>query len=58
MRLDFADNLIEAAVAKGYREARGESSSDDGELAGPGRFHKEPGEPLFVDLAPGQRKRP
>jgi len=51
--LDFADNLIEAAVAKGYREARGETSSDDGELAGPGRFHKEPGEPLFVDLATG-----
>lgn len=50
--LDFADNLIEAAVAKGYREARGQLQQGDRTVAGPGRFHKEPGEPLFVEVAP------
>jgi predicted acylesterase/phospholipase RssA/ABC-type phosphate/phosphonate transport system substrate-binding protein len=48
--LDFADNLIEAAVAKGYREARGQSAGGDPQVGGLPRFHKEPGEPLFVDL--------
>lgn len=47
--LDFADNLIEGAVAKGFREAGGRLPNDGRVVAGPGRFHKEPGEPLFVD---------
>lgn len=48
--LDFADNLIEAAVEKGYREARGRFPGGDRAAAGPGQFQKEPGEPLLVDL--------
>ena len=39
--LDFARNLVEAAIEKGYREA-GEAT-----LAGQSRFRKEPGKPIF-----------
>lgn len=44
--LDFADNLIDAAIAKGYREARGESLTSEG-ITGLRRFRKELGQPLF-----------
>ncbi|MGH7193893.1 MAG: patatin-like phospholipase family protein, partial [Candidatus Saccharimonadales bacterium] len=45
--LDFADNLIDAAIAKGYREARGEALSGD-RITGLRRFRKELGQPMFV----------
>ncbi|MGQ0636316.1 MAG: patatin-like phospholipase family protein [Planctomycetaceae bacterium] len=49
--LDFADNLIRAAADRGYRDAAG------GGTAGPSagataRFRKEPGEPIFSEVAP------
>jgi predicted acylesterase/phospholipase RssA/ABC-type phosphate/phosphonate transport system substrate-binding protein len=43
--LDFADNLIQKAIDKGYREARGEILG--GKLIGQPRFRKELGEPHF-----------
>jgi predicted acylesterase/phospholipase RssA/ABC-type phosphate/phosphonate transport system substrate-binding protein len=45
--LDFADNLIDKAIAKGYREARGEIPAGSSLLVGQPRFRKELGEPLF-----------
>lgn len=47
--LDFADNLIEAAIDKGYREARGEFRSGSAALEGHPSFQKELGEPIFSD---------
>jgi hypothetical protein len=44
--LDFADNLIDLAIDKGYREARGESANGSG-ITGRRRFRKELGEPWF-----------
>ena len=44
--LDFADNLIERAAEKGYREARGEGAPAMGANTG---FHKELGLPRFWD---------
>jgi len=47
--LDFADNLIESAEAKGYGDALGQ----DGRAG----FRKESGEPVFVQVSavpPGQ----
>ena len=41
--LDFADNLIAAAIEKGYREARGESPG----MLGRRTFRKELGIPMF-----------
>jgi predicted acylesterase/phospholipase RssA len=49
--LDFADNLIEAAIDKGYREARGEFIIDGVPITGRHRFRKELGEPLFHEPA-------
>ena len=51
--LDFADNLIDGAITKGYQEARGAGA--DG---GPGRrsFRKELGEPVFLE--PGRSETP
>jgi len=46
--LDFAGNLIDAALAKGYREVRGE---EEGGAAHPPPFRKEVGVPHFVVLA-------
>ena len=43
--LDFADNLIQKAIDKGYREARGEIPGS--KLVGQPRFRKELGEPQF-----------
>jgi predicted acylesterase/phospholipase RssA len=43
--LDFADNLIQKSVDKGYREARGEIPGS--KLIGQPRFRKELGEPHF-----------
>ncbi len=43
--LDFADNLIQKAIDKGYREARGEIPGSN--LVGQPRFRKELGEPVF-----------
>ncbi|NUQ61186.1 MAG: patatin-like phospholipase family protein [Pirellulales bacterium] len=45
--LDFADNLIDASIQRGYRDARGES--DDGGLVGVPRFRKELGAPVFAE---------
>jgi hypothetical protein len=45
--LDFAGNLIEASLAKGYREVRGD---DDRAAAQPPPFRKEVGLPHFVVL--------
>ncbi|HJT33846.1 MAG TPA: PhnD/SsuA/transferrin family substrate-binding protein [Pirellulales bacterium] len=45
--LDFADNLIDLAIDKGYREARGEPSSSAEGPIGLRRFRKELGQPLF-----------
>ena len=47
--LDFADNLIEAAIAKGYREARGGPPSGGEGPTGLRRFRKELGQPFFWD---------
>ncbi len=43
--LDFADNLIDRAITKGYQEARGDTT--DGEPARRS-FRKELGEPVFL----------
>jgi hypothetical protein len=40
--LDFANNLIEDSISRGYEDALGRW--------GAGRFRKEPGEPVFVNL--------
>lgn len=45
--LDFADNLIAAAIEKGYREARGESLEGPASVSGRRTFRKELGQPLF-----------
>lgn len=45
--LDFADNLIDLAIDKGYREARGEPSASADGAIGLRRFRKELGQPLF-----------
>lgn len=52
--LDFADNLIDLAIEKGYREARGESSPGAGNgPVGVRRFRKELGQPMFWRQGPG-----
>jgi predicted acylesterase/phospholipase RssA len=43
--LDFADNLIQKSIDKGYREARGEIPGSN--LVGQPRFRKELGKPHF-----------
>jgi len=43
--LDFADNLIQAAIEKGYQDALGRE--------GKTRFRKESGEPVFVEVVRG-----
>lgn len=45
--LDFSENLIDEAIEKGYREARGESLGGPSGIAGRRRFRKELGEPFF-----------
>jgi predicted acylesterase/phospholipase RssA len=50
--LDFASNLIEGSLAKGYREVRGESTGSDPQ---PPPFRKEVGLPHFVWLAAPER---
>jgi len=42
--LDFADNLIAASIARGYRDARLDAASTTP------RFRKELGEPVFFDV--------
>jgi predicted acylesterase/phospholipase RssA/ABC-type phosphate/phosphonate transport system substrate-binding protein len=57
--LDFADNLIEDSIARGYADAHGRSSNGTDAVApsdtpsAAARFRKEHGEPVFVDLATG-----
>jgi hypothetical protein len=55
--LDFADILIEDSIARGYADALGRSAgvSDPAPTAA-GRFRKELGEPVFVDLLPELKK--
>jgi predicted acylesterase/phospholipase RssA/ABC-type phosphate/phosphonate transport system substrate-binding protein len=54
--LDFASNLIEASLAKGYREVHGDN---DPGAAQPPPFRKEVGVPHFVLLAnPNDASRP
>jgi hypothetical protein len=53
--LDFADNLIEDSIARGYNDALGLSVDEfgdakAGQTTSGGRFRKELGEPVFVDL--------
>jgi hypothetical protein len=48
--LDFADNLIEDAIDRGYRDARGEARQGPGTYARTPRFRKELGEPVFFSL--------
>jgi hypothetical protein len=48
--LDFADNLVEKGIAKGYREARGEIQGRSAALVGRPCFRKELGAPQFVDV--------
>jgi predicted acylesterase/phospholipase RssA/ABC-type phosphate/phosphonate transport system substrate-binding protein len=54
--LDFADNLIEDSIARGYADARGHSTDDAASAttrrtsSRAARFRKEAGEPAFVDL--------
>lgn len=48
--LDFASNLVRAAADSGYRDASGKGPADGVQSAAP-RFQKEPGEPIFVDVA-------
>lgn len=45
--LDFADNLIDEAIEKGYREARGEALGEASGITGRRCFRKELGEPFF-----------
>ena len=47
--LDFADNLIDAGIEKGYREARGESVTGAAVISGRRRFRKELGLPFFYE---------
>jgi predicted acylesterase/phospholipase RssA/ABC-type phosphate/phosphonate transport system substrate-binding protein len=49
--LDFADNLIQDAADRGFRDAGGLTLSESSRAAGRPRFHKEPGEPVFRDVA-------
>jgi len=49
--LDFADNLIEASIEQGYRDARGEVEQGIGTFARFPRFRKELGEPVFTEGA-------
>lgn len=44
--IDFADNLIDASIERGYRDARGQSA--DGRATGVPRFRKELGAPVFA----------
>jgi predicted acylesterase/phospholipase RssA/ABC-type phosphate/phosphonate transport system substrate-binding protein len=46
--LDFADNLIQKAMDKGYREGRGEIPAQSRVLVGRPGFRKELGEPQFL----------
>jgi hypothetical protein len=54
--LDFADNLIEDSIARGYADANGRSTDDMPSALAPrrspgvARFRKEHGEPVFTDL--------
>jgi predicted acylesterase/phospholipase RssA/ABC-type phosphate/phosphonate transport system substrate-binding protein len=50
--LDFADNLIDESIEKGYREARGESLAGASGVTGRRSFRKELGEPFFWDPSP------
>jgi hypothetical protein len=54
--LDFASNLIDASIAKGYREVRGENQAGAPQ---PPPFRKEVGVPHFVSLkaSEGDAKR-
>lgn len=49
--LDFSDNLIRNAAAKGYRDAGGRSPAQTAGGSGGSRFQKELGEPLFQEIA-------
>ena len=53
--LDFADNLIEDSIARGYADAQGRQTNDIDaatilRASSGGRFRKEHGEPAFGDL--------
>ncbi|MCU0963432.1 MAG: patatin-like phospholipase family protein, partial [Pirellulaceae bacterium] len=49
--LDFAENLVEAAMQRGYRDARGYRDQDDPTLPAQPTFRKELGEPVFTPVA-------
>ena len=55
--LDFADNLIEDSIARGYQDARGQTPSSDGTTACLPRFRKELGEPVFTNVPIGRSER-
>ena len=48
--LDFADNLIRAAVTRGYQDAAGRAPDGAPATIERVRFRKELGEPLFRDV--------
>jgi len=55
--LDFADNLIEDSIARGYCDARGRPRHGGGGTACLPRFRKELGEPVFTNVPIGRSER-
>ncbi len=51
--LDFAENLTEAAIRRGYLDARGYRDQDDPTQPAQPTFRKELGEPVFAAVAAG-----
>jgi predicted acylesterase/phospholipase RssA len=49
--LDFADNLTDAAIRRGYLDARGYRDQNDPTLPAQPTFRKELGEPVFAAIA-------
>lgn len=49
--LDFADNLIDTAIRRGYLDARGYRDQNDPTLPAQPTFRKELGEPVFAAIA-------
>jgi hypothetical protein len=52
--LDFAENLIEASIARGYDDARGEARRGDERTSRLPHFRKELGEPVFAEVTVGE----
>jgi len=48
--LDFADNLIEGSIERGYRDAQGKSDRKASGKVPPSQFYKELGAPVFTQV--------